>query len=167
MKLLLNTKTLRLTKYPRMDEEPVIGLDPIYIEMDVIQESEPEYDPSIHEIYSIETVDVEAKTVVRSFGVCDVAALDLNEISMNRARSRLAFYHEMLATINSENDLLGFKSAQIQACMTLLMPIKQALEVGIVEGSMYLLSNITPTDEYTAERKAAHLVKFKEFLTSL
>lgn len=167
MKLLFDTLEQKLLPYPRMDEEPVVGLDVRYLEMNVIQEQAPTYNEETHYLTSTVSIDAEEKIVTRGYAIAEIPAPNAEEIALDRANKRLAFYQKMLAQINAENELLGFNSTQIQACMQLLLPIKSALEVGIVEGSLYLLMQIEPTSEYPAERKAAHVAMFQEFLETL
>ena len=41
MKLLYDTQTQKLIKWPRIDDEPVVGLAPHLIEMNVVQQEQP------------------------------------------------------------------------------------------------------------------------------
>lgn len=67
MKLIYDTLTSTLQAYPRADDEPVIGLDPRYLEMDVLQQPQPEYDPTTHRLEPIEAIDLDARTVSRGW----------------------------------------------------------------------------------------------------
>ena len=56
-RLLLDRTTNQLLPYPRQDDEPVAGLDrdAAYV-VEVIRESEPEYDPTTHYLQPLEPV---------------------------------------------------------------------------------------------------------------
>jgi hypothetical protein len=56
-RLLLDRSTNQLLPYPRQDDEPVAGLDctAAYV-VELIRESEPEYDPSTHYLQPLEPV---------------------------------------------------------------------------------------------------------------
>ncbi len=72
MKLLYDLTSDTLSPYPRDDDGPVIGLDPRYVEMDVLQESQPEYDPATQRLEPTETIDTQARTVTRGWTVVDL-----------------------------------------------------------------------------------------------
>lgn len=67
MKLLYNTQTEQVLPWPRTDDEPVVGLDPALIEMTVIEEEKPAYDPETQILVQSDVVDTEAKTVTRTW----------------------------------------------------------------------------------------------------
>jgi hypothetical protein len=167
MKVLLETATNKILKYPRIDYAPIVGLADGFVVLDVVQQEMPNFDGDTQYLVETETIDLINKQLIKGYRVEQSEPIDPMIAAKERSKKRLDFYYEMLATINAENDLANFDGAQIQACMTLLMPIKQALEVGVVEGSMYMLSQITPTPEYTAERKEKHLQMFQNFLAEL
>jgi hypothetical protein len=73
MKLIYNTITETLLPWPRIDDEPVIGLEPHLLEMTVIQEDEPTYDPVTEVLEQTQTIDTEAKTVTRGWNVVDLS----------------------------------------------------------------------------------------------
>lgn len=58
MKVLLDTVNNRVIPYPRIDDEPVVGLDTIYRPMDVIQDDCPEYDRDFDELVETEVIDI-------------------------------------------------------------------------------------------------------------
>jgi hypothetical protein len=74
MKLLYNTETNTVLPWPRIDEEPVVGLDAHLLEMDVVQEDQPAYDPASQRLEKTEVIDAEARTVVRAWNVVEVPA---------------------------------------------------------------------------------------------
>jgi hypothetical protein len=72
MKLVYNTETQKLLPWPRIDDEPVVGLDAHLLEMDVVQEDQPAYDPASQRLEKTEVIDAEARTVVRGWSVVEV-----------------------------------------------------------------------------------------------
>lgn len=68
-RLLYDTLTATLRTYPRDDDGPVIGLDPRYLEMVVIQQPEPDYDPATQRLQPTEAIDTTAQTVSRGWDV--------------------------------------------------------------------------------------------------
>lgn len=72
MKLLYNQTTGTLAPYPRDDDGPVIGLDPRYVEMDLIQEPQPEYDPATQRLDPTEVIDLDALTVTRGWDLIEL-----------------------------------------------------------------------------------------------
>ena len=72
MKILFHTPTQTLVPYPRADDEPVVGLDPDYEIFDVIQQSEPFYNPSTQYLSTTESIDTTSKTVTRGWQVIDL-----------------------------------------------------------------------------------------------
>jgi hypothetical protein len=74
MKLLYNTQTQKLLPWPRIDEEPVVGLAAHLWEMDVVQEERPEYDPATQRLEKTEVIDAQAQTVTRGWNVVGVPA---------------------------------------------------------------------------------------------
>jgi hypothetical protein len=72
MKALYNTQTNAILPWPRIDEEPVVGLDAHLLEMDVVQENQPAYDPASQRLDKTEVIDAEAQTVTRGWSVVEV-----------------------------------------------------------------------------------------------
>jgi hypothetical protein len=67
MKLLYDLTSDLLVPYPRTDNEPVVGLDPAYLELDLIQVDQPKYDPTTQRLEPTETIDLDASTVTRGW----------------------------------------------------------------------------------------------------
>lgn len=63
MKLLYNTTTQELVRYPRSDDEAVSGLSSEYLTMTVTRDDAPEFDPSTHRLAGTEVIETEARTV--------------------------------------------------------------------------------------------------------
>jgi hypothetical protein len=74
MKALYNTQTNAILPWPRIDEEPVVGLDAHLLEMDVAQEDKPEYDPATQRLEKTEAIDTDSRTVARGWNVVEVPA---------------------------------------------------------------------------------------------
>jgi hypothetical protein len=72
MKALYDTQTQKLLPWPRIDEEPVVGLDAHLLEMDVVQEDQPAYDPASQRLEKTEVIDADARTVTRGWSVAEV-----------------------------------------------------------------------------------------------
>jgi hypothetical protein len=72
MKALYNTQTQKLLPWPRIDEEPVVGLAAHLLEMDVVQEDKPEYDPATQRLEKTEVIEADARTVTRGWNVVEV-----------------------------------------------------------------------------------------------
>jgi hypothetical protein len=71
MKVLYNTQTQKILPWPRIDDEPVVGLDAHLLEMTVVQEDKPAYDPATQRLEKTEVIDTEARTVTRGWSVVD------------------------------------------------------------------------------------------------
>lgn len=74
MKLLYDTQTQKLLAWPRIDDEPVVGLAAHLLPMDVVQEDKPAYDPATQRLEKTEVIDADAQTVTRGWQVVDVPA---------------------------------------------------------------------------------------------
>jgi hypothetical protein len=74
MKLLYNTQTQKLLPWPRIDNEPVVGLDAHLLEMTVVQEDQPAYDPASQRLEKTEVIDADNRTVTRAWNVVEVPA---------------------------------------------------------------------------------------------
>jgi hypothetical protein len=74
MKLLYSTETQKLLPWPRIDDEPVVGLAAHLLEMTVVQEDQPAYDPATQRLEKTEVIDAEAQTVTRGWSVVEVPA---------------------------------------------------------------------------------------------
>jgi hypothetical protein len=72
MKLLYNTETQEMLSWPRIDNEPIVGLVPELVEMTVIEGELPAYDSETQVLTQSDVVDVEAQTVTRTWTVTDL-----------------------------------------------------------------------------------------------
>jgi hypothetical protein len=97
MKALYNTETNAVLPWPRIDDEPVVGLDAHLLEMDVVQEDQPAYDPATERLEKTEVIDAEARTVTRGWSVVEVPVptytatdwVDAQQFSGNRTTTML------------------------------------------------------------------------------
>ena len=74
MKLLYDTQTQKLLPWPRIDDEPVVGLAAHLLEMTVVQEDKPAYDPATQRLDKTEVIDTDNRTVTRGWNVVEVPA---------------------------------------------------------------------------------------------
>jgi hypothetical protein len=74
MKLLYDIQTQKLLPWPRIDDEPVVGLAAHLLEMSVVQEDRPTYDPATQRLEKTEVIDTQAQTVTRGWNVVEVPA---------------------------------------------------------------------------------------------
>ena len=72
MKLLYDTTSDQLLPYPRDDDGPVVGLDPRYLELTLIQEAQPTYDATTHQLAADEVIDLDALTVTRGWELVEL-----------------------------------------------------------------------------------------------
>ena len=72
MKLLYDTQTQKLLPWPRIDDEPVVGLAAHLLEMTVVQEDRPAYDPATQRLEKTEVIDTGNRTVTRGWNVVEV-----------------------------------------------------------------------------------------------
>lgn len=67
MKLLYDTITTQLLPYPRLDDAPLVGLDPALVVLELIEQDQPSYDPATHRLESTEAIDLDAGSVTRGW----------------------------------------------------------------------------------------------------
>ena len=72
MKLLCDTTSNQLFPYPRDDDGPVVGLDPRYLELTLIQEAQPSYDATTQRLEPDEVIDLDALTVTRGWELIEL-----------------------------------------------------------------------------------------------
>jgi hypothetical protein len=126
MKLIYNTITETLLPWPRIDDEPVIGLEPHLLEMTVIQEDEPTYDPVTEVLEQTQTIDTEAKTVTRGWNVVDLpptlysAEEWLNAQGVGGVRQpTLLYLRQSLAAASKTSPLLNALEQYLQTILGL------------------------------------------------
>lgn len=66
---LYDTQTETLLPYPRADDDPVVGLDPRYAILRLLQDEQPAYDPQTQRLDSTQLIDLEAGEVRRGWVV--------------------------------------------------------------------------------------------------
>ena len=72
MKALYDTQTQKLLPWPRIDDEPVVGLAAHLLEMTVVQEPQPAFDPATQRLETTEVINADARTVTRGWSVVEV-----------------------------------------------------------------------------------------------
>ncbi len=68
-RILYDLTTTTLVAYPRDDDGPVVGLDPRYRDLELLQEPQPTYDPATEQLSPTEAIDLDAGTVTRGWQV--------------------------------------------------------------------------------------------------
>jgi hypothetical protein len=71
-RILYSQSTATLAPYPRDDGGPVAGLDPDYLELDLIQAPQPSYDNTTQRLDPTEVIDLEALTVTRGWQLTEL-----------------------------------------------------------------------------------------------
>ena len=79
MKILFDTLTSLFVRYPREDDQPVIGLDPRYKVYEHVIPAQPEHNPSTHFLTSEDVPDHTAKTLTRQWQVNALATPPVQE----------------------------------------------------------------------------------------
>jgi hypothetical protein len=126
MKLIYDTTNETLLPWPRIDEEPVIGLEPHLLEMTVVQEDEPTYDPETQTLEQTQAIDPEAKTVTRGWNVIALpptlysAEEWLNAQGVGGSRQpTLLYLRQNLAAASKESPLLNALEQYLQTILAL------------------------------------------------
>lgn len=91
MKILYHTPTQTLVPYPRVDDEPVIGLASDYEVFTVAQEPIPNYDSATHYLRPTQSVNATTKTVTREWDIVEnpppVVTMRSLQLSMTLAQT--------------------------------------------------------------------------------
>ena len=66
-KLLYNPTTDAISRYPRVDDEPVVGLDPSLVVLTEILPERPSHDPATHYLEQTREIDLDAGTLTRGW----------------------------------------------------------------------------------------------------
>jgi hypothetical protein len=72
MKLLLDTSTGALLPYPRLDDEPIVGLDPSLQVMTVEKTDPPSFDAFSQQLEVTETIDKDSSKVIHGWRVVPI-----------------------------------------------------------------------------------------------
>jgi hypothetical protein len=72
LKRLYNTASQQILPWPRLDEEPIVGLDPNLLEMAVIEGEIPGYNPETQILTKSDVVNVEARTITRTWALSNL-----------------------------------------------------------------------------------------------
>ena len=114
MKILYDTQTQSLKRYPRSDDEPVVGLDPRYLVLDLSQQEKPEHNPATHYLRRTEAIDLGNLQVTRG---SELVAHDSLPVVVTMTSLRLALidaglYQTITAAINGIADATEKLKAQ-------------------------------------------------------
>ena len=121
MKILYDTEIERLVLYPRSDDEPVVGLDPCYVVLDLIQQEKPDHDPATHYLNRTEAIDLDNLRVTRGWElvahepmpvVVSMTALRLTLIEMDLEDDVLAIINAMPDAKQKAAALAWWQTAQ-------------------------------------------------------
>ena len=114
MKLLYDTTTAKLTPYPRSDDEPVVGLDPCYLVLGLIQQEKPDHDPATHYLRRTEAIDLNASQVTRGWGLVahEPMPVVVTMTSLRLALIDAGLYQTITAAINGIADATEKLKAQ-------------------------------------------------------
>ena len=72
MKVIYNPSTGKVSNYPRSDESLIVGLDPSLRIMELIETSQPSYDPNIERLNPTTVIDEINSTVTRGWEVLTI-----------------------------------------------------------------------------------------------
>lgn len=164
MKLLYDTTTATLAPYPRQDDEPVVGLDPRYLEMSVVQQGQPSYDPATEQLTTTEAIDTDARTVTRGWQVMP------SPPPPEPAPDYVSFYSSLLTSNAYASVLQQSMTSDSPALATLIAVFVSAIgeamagrvnQPALQQAVWLLLGNVTATEADVAELQellvASHL----------
>jgi hypothetical protein len=115
MKALYNTQNSAILPWPRIDEEPVVGLDAHLLEVDVVQEDQPAYDPATQRLEKTEVIDAEARTVTRGWSVVEVPAPTFTAAEWVDAQGFAGNRSTTMLYLKLQLDAAGKSSAKLAA----------------------------------------------------
>lgn len=110
MKILYDTQSQKLLQWPRIDDEPVVGLAPHLLEMTVVQEDKPAYDPATHRLEKTEVIDTDARTVTRGWSVVEIpvatftAEQHLESVGLGGNRQPTLLYLRQAGAVSAKLD---------------------------------------------------------------
>jgi hypothetical protein len=121
MKILYDTETQSLKRYPRNDDEPVVGLDARYLVLDLVQNEKPDHDTATHYLLRTEAIDLDKLQVTRGWElvaheplpvVVSMTALRLTLIEMELEDDVLAIINAMPDAKQKAAALAWWQTAQ-------------------------------------------------------
>ena len=110
MKALYNTQTNAVLPWPRIDEEPVVGLDAHLLEMALVQEPQLAYDPATQRLEKTEVIDTDARTVTRGWSLVEVpvatytAEEHLEQVGLSGNRQPTLLYLRQAGAVSPKLD---------------------------------------------------------------
>lgn len=108
-KILYNTQTQLLQPWTAGDAPHVVALEPIYEELDLIQNERPDYNPGTHHLQPTEDINLETKTVTRGWTVVENPPIPAPEATPLQVRAFLIRRRMNLADIPA---LIAAKTAE-------------------------------------------------------
>jgi hypothetical protein len=114
MKILYDTETHSLKPYPRVDNEPVVGLDARYQVLELIEQEKPDHDPATHYLRRTEAIDLDALQCLRGW---EIVAHEPPPVIVTMTSLRLALidaglYQTITSAINGIEDATEKLKAQ-------------------------------------------------------
>ena len=106
MKILYDTETHSLKPYPRVDNEPVVGLDARYQVLELIEQEKPDHDPATHYLRRTEAIELDTLQVARGW---EIVAHEPMPVIVSMTALRLTLIEmeledDVLAIINAMPD---------------------------------------------------------------
>jgi hypothetical protein len=125
-RILYRQSTATLAPYPRDDDGPVVGLDPDYLELDLIQEQQPNYDPTTHRLDTTEVIDLPEFTVTRGWQLIELPP------PPPPAPDYIGFYNSLLTSSVYQSILQQSMTSDSPAISTLIAVFISAISEAMV-----------------------------------
>lgn len=134
MKTLYDTSTAKLAPYPRSDDEPVVGLDPCYLVLDLIQQEKPETIPAGYYLSRTEAIDLDALQVTRGWELVahEPMPVIVSMRSLQLALVRANLYQVVTALINGIPDATQKLETQIYWAKSPTVDRQHTVVLGLV-----------------------------------
>ena len=143
-RILYNPETTELIRWPRLDEEDVVGLEPPVIALGILQEAKPDFDPEFYGLVATEDVDLTAGLLRRGWELVPVAepAAVPRWVQFAGALAADADVRDLLWEVEAANPVLrsmlgvGLGQAAQGAPETFLAAWGQAVASGLVPSGL-------------------------------
>lgn len=117
MKLLYDTTTEQIKPYPRQDDEDVVGLDPLILSMQVIEQPKPDLNAATQYLERTEAIDLAKRIVTRSWKLAELPPPPPAEVTMIRLKDALidaGLFQQITSAINGIENANQRLKAQIR-----------------------------------------------------
>jgi hypothetical protein len=137
MKILYDTETQSIKRYPRNDDEPVVGLDARYLVLELIEQEKPEHDPATHYLRRTQAIDLDTLQVMRGW---EIVAHEPMPVIVTMTSLRLALidaglYQTITSAINGIEDATEKLKAQTWWATAQTVRRAHPLVAGIAAGA--------------------------------